>query len=127
MAGRPALQNDEHQLLAVGTDINIATGEIFTASRALEYGLVDKIGFIEDAIERALELARQQDQSLDPDNVRAVWFEEPRSLLDFNPLIQANNPLGSIQALLELSVPRRYYLTTTLPALITGADSQPAR
>ena len=36
----------------------VATGQIFTAKQALERGLVDKIGFIEDAIARAVELAK---------------------------------------------------------------------
>ena len=48
------------QLLDPETGRNLATGEIFTATRAKKYGLVDEIGFLEDAIDRAIELAGLQ-------------------------------------------------------------------
>jgi len=47
--GRPKL--DDAKLAAV------ATGQIFTAQQARDAGLVDRIGFLEDAVKRACELA----------------------------------------------------------------------
>jgi protease-4 len=123
MYGRPGLKNDENKLFDPATDTNLATGEVFSATRALQYGLIDRIGFIEDAIQRAIELARQKDPSLDRDNIRVIRYEAPHSFLDFNPFIRGQAPDGTLEALLELSIPRRYYLVTTLPALIMAGDS----
>ena len=123
MYGRPGLKNDENKLFDPATDTNLATGEVFSATRALQYGLIDRIGFIEDAIQRAIELARQKDPSLDPDNIRVIRYEAPRSFMDFSPFIRGQAPNGTLEALLELSIPRRYYLVTTLPALIMAGDS----
>mgnify|MGYP001212510850 FL=1 len=90
---------------------------------ALQYGLIDRIGFIEDAIQRAIELARQKNSSLDPDNIRVVRYDAPAGFLDFIPLIRSQQaPNGTLETLLELSIPRRYYLSTTLPALIMARD-----
>jgi protease-4 len=123
MAGRPALKNDENILVDTISGRNLATGEVFTANMALQYGLIDRIGFIEDAIQRAIELARQKNSSLDPDNIRVVRYDAPAGFLDFIPLIRSQQaPNGTLQALLELSIPRRYYLSTTLPALIMARD-----
>ena len=123
MAGRPALKNDENKLVDTISGVNLATGEVFTANKALQHGLVDKIGFIEDAIQRAIELARQKDSSLDPDKIRVVRYEAPRGLLDFNLLVRGEQTSsGTLEALLELSIPRRYYILTTIPPLIMAAD-----
>jgi protease-4 len=55
----------------------IATGQIFTAQEALELGLVDRIGFLEDAVSRAIELAR-----LDPREVCVIRYQPPVALSD---------------------------------------------
>ena len=124
MAGRPALKNDENLLVDTTSGRNLATGEVFTANMALQYGLIDRIGFIEDAIQRAIELAREKNSSLDPDNIRVVRYEAATGFLDFIPLIRSQQaPDGTLEALLELSIPRRYYLSTTLPPLILARDS----
>ena len=65
ISGRPKFKDDPAALDAV------ATGQIFTAKQALENGLVDKIGFIEDAIARAAELAGDN-----ADDVRCVKYEQ---------------------------------------------------
>ena len=56
VSGRPKFKDDPAALDAA------ATGQIFTAKQALEHGLVDKIGFVEDAIARAAELASESDR-----------------------------------------------------------------
>ena len=69
--GRPAFRDNEQAL------DELATGEIFSATQAQQNGLVDEIGFVEDAIDRAAELA-----GLDPQAVRVVSYKTPLSLLD---------------------------------------------
>lgn len=108
--GRPKLAADE-QRLAQAT-----TGQIFTSEQALELGLVDKIGFIDEAIARAAELAE-----LTPETVRCIQYDEPPNSLSM--LLGAKSPLGAagsvdLAAVLELTAPRAYYLCTALPALL---------
>src|SRR5262245_33776038 len=70
MSGRPRFKEDRAGLDGVGT------GQIFTAKQALENGLIDKIGFIEDAVTRATELA-----GYSADSVRCVNYEQSPSLM----------------------------------------------
>lgn len=106
--GRPLFSKDGDALK------QLATGEIFSANQAHKHGLVDKIGFIEDAIDRAIELAR-----LDKEHVRVVEFERPVSLFNLG-FAQATAGRSELATLLELSSPRAYYLATSLPTLITS-------
>ncbi len=53
----------------------MATGQIFTAEQAKEAGLVDEIGFIEEAVDRAIELA-----GLDRNNVQVIRYKRTLSL-----------------------------------------------
>jgi protease-4 len=109
--GRPHFKKDDAALN------QLATGEVFTAAQAQRSGLVDEIGFIEAAIDRALEMA-----ALDKASTRVVKFNEPLKLFDFGGLMQA--PSGQVRidvgAILELNTPRAYYLSTTLPVLVTS-------
>ena len=105
--GRPQFAEDSEAL------DEIATGEIFTSKQAQELGLIDEIGFIEDAIERAIELA-----GLEKRSVRVVTYKKPVTLLDAVMTARASSPNG-LEQLLELSSPRAYYLATSLPTLIS--------
>jgi protease-4 len=107
---RPKLKDDA-EALAEAT-----TGQIFTSEQALELGLVDKIGFVDEAIERAAELAGRDSTSL-----RCVRYDEPPTLLE--SLAGVKSPLApagraELSTLLELSAPRAYYLCTWLPSLL---------
>ncbi len=115
-SGRPALRqaNQEEALVAPQSQRDLATGEIFTALQAEQYGLVDEIGFIEDAIDRALQLA-----GLEADQVRVVQYQRPASLMNLVGFAQAseqNHPLYAV--LEEMSVPRAHHLATSLPPSI---------
>ena len=77
--GRPKLTQEAGALLADGR--NLATGEVFLAPDALKYGLVDRLGFVEDAAARAMELA-----GLNKDTTRIVEYTRVASLLDWNGL-----------------------------------------
>jgi protease-4 len=95
----------------------VATGQIFTAKQALEAGLVDRIGFLEDAVDRAVELAE-----LTPETARAVKYAKPKGLLD--EVLGGDASPGarvSLEAFAELTTPRAWYLCSWWPALVTTA------
>ena len=104
-AGRPKL--DDAAVDAV------ATGQIFTAEQASEAGLVDRIGFLEDAIERAVELA-----GLDEKKARVVKYTRPKGLLDDVLGGQTTGARFSLEAFAELATPRAWYLCSWWPALV---------
>ena len=99
----------------------VATGQIFTAQQAVEAGLVDRIGFLDDAVKRAAELA-----GLAPDKARAVRYSRPRSLLqevvDGNVAAEtrAFGGRGALEAFAELTTPRAWYLCSWWPALVAS-------
>ncbi len=113
LAGRPGLRDNAEGLKAV------TTGQVFTAGQARENGLVDQIGFLEDAIERAIELA-----NLDKDEVRVVKYtRHVPGLLESLSGTQARSgsSLGlGLETLLDLAAPRAYYLCTTLPSMLSN-------
>jgi protease-4 len=107
LASRPALrENKEKQ------DV-VFTGRIFTAKQAQENLLVDKLGFIEDAIERAIELA-----SLDKSDVQVVQYRRPLGAMELL-LFGSQNRAAKLDlaSLVDATVPRAYYLCTWMPAL----------
>ncbi|WP_437185917.1 signal peptide peptidase SppA [Planctomicrobium sp. SH668] len=82
----------------------IATGQVYTANQALENGLIDKIGYEEDAIE-ALKL------KLGLSEAKVVDFTFPKSLSE--TLLGATADLSKAQdpvsRLIDLSTPRAMY------------------
>jgi protease-4 len=81
----------------------LATGRIFTANQAVEAGLVDQIGFEEDAVEALkshLKLA----------SVRVVRHKHPPTLLEALMSSQAKSQsIDPLQQILEASTPRAMY------------------
>ena len=112
--GRPVFRDGTDNITDKATGTDLATGEIFSAQKAQKYQLVDKIGFLDEAIDRAAALAKLQ-----PDSVRVVKYTKPASLLNITGLAQQQGTGSRLQTLLEMSAPRAYYLTTSLPALFT--------
>jgi protease-4 len=113
MDGRANFKNDPAALDAV------ATGQIFTAKQALEKRLVDRIGFVEDAIARAAELA-----GVPAKEVRCVKYEQPPGL--FSGLVGASSVAGGadrvdFSTMFNLATPRAYYLWTSLPAAMSNS------
>lgn len=87
----------------------LATGQIYTAKQAKENGLVDEIGFLEDAVE---DLQKQ----LGLEQVRVVKYESPPTLLDLlSESASSDTPERQWQALLDLAVPRAMFLCTGMP------------
>jgi protease-4 len=114
VSGRPKLKDDAAALEAV------TTGQIFTAKQALEKGLVDQIGFLEDAVARAAELAGKA-----TDEVRCVNYKEPPTLIGSLVGTGASAPAGRVtdlRGLIDLTVPRAYYLWSWLPTMMRNSQ-----
>ena len=111
--GRPAFAQDSSAL------DKLATGEIFTSQQALDNKLIDKVGFIEDAIARAAELA-----NIDAEKTRVIKYKRPTSVLSELGYVESESrspgsPAGLAQ-LLDLTAPRAWYLATSLPGVLTA-------
>jgi protease-4 len=99
LSGRPKLKGKDDQIKKA------TTGQIFTTKQAIELGLVDKEGFVEDAIDRAIQLA-----SLDKGSTKVVRYHRQATLAD--ALIGAKTAPRSVelQMLHDITTPRAYYL-----------------
>ena len=106
--GRPKI--DDKTLEAV------TTGQVFTANQAIAFGLIDKIGFLEDAIDRAVVLA-----DLQKDSVRVIQYKKPQGLFDelLGGASQAQS-FSSLEMLVEWTTPRAWYLCSWWPAITTS-------
>jgi protease-4 len=88
----------------------LATGQIYTAQDAQQSGMIDAIGFEEDAIE---ELKKMTGLS----KARVVTFQHPVALWEsLLGQAKAADPSAQWKAILELAVPRAmYYFSGGLP------------
>lgn len=90
----------------------LATGQVYTGTQALELGLIDKIGFIEDAIDRAIALA-----GLDKDDVCVMKYKPEPTMADVLLGVRAESPSLDLEKLIDMTVPRGYYLCTRMTPL----------
>jgi protease-4 len=97
--GRPKFAADPEAL------DRLATGQIYTAQQAKKNGLVDKIGFIEEAVGRAVELT-----GLSSKNVKVVRYKPEPTLADIMFGSQARSSQPDMAALLNMTTPRPYYI-----------------
>lgn len=112
--GRPKLRPDaadgiegDAPLLDPKTGRDLATGETFSAEQAEAFGLVDDIGFLEDAIDRAIDKA-----GLKKEEVRVIQYTKPAPLIDLPAFIQASEySQDSVDALGPFQYHQPYYLT----------------
>jgi len=109
--GRPKFQEDPDAL------DKLATGQIFDAQQAKQSGLVDRIGFLEDALDRAIELA-----GLDEKDVRVVRYKPEPTLASILFGRTPANPRLDLTTLLDMATPRAYYLCTRLPPLVRSGQ-----
>jgi protease-4 len=93
----------------------LATGQVFTAQQALKNGLVDKIGFVEDAIDRVIRLAK-----LDKANVKVVKYKAEPKLSEMLFGCSRVQPSIDLAAILESASPCAYYLCTWMPSLASS-------
>lgn len=89
----------------------LATGQVFTASQALDNGLIDGIAFDDDVVDKL-----QEDLGLS--NVRVVKYTFTPTLLDILlGNVQSRDPEVLWRKSLESTVPRAMYYCSWLPAL----------
>lgn len=90
----------------------LATGQIYTAKDAKQNGMIDEIGFEEDALKELQKIAGVSDP-------RIISYQFPADNL-WDALLgsaRANDPAAQWRAVLELAVPRAmYYFSAGLPA-----------
>jgi len=85
-----------------------ADGGIFTAKDAKKYGLIDEIGYLEDAAAKAAELAGLGD------DYKVIRYEKPHVLLDFLLGVKGDQKPTVLLDPGQLSsglTPRLWYLT----------------
>lgn len=110
-SGRSAYEKDPKKLDA------LATGQIYSADQALKLGLIDKLGYLEDAVDRAIELAQ-----LDPKKVKVVRYKQEVGLSSLLLGEQSSRSQSlDLKALLEITTPKAYYLASWLPVLAGAA------
>ena len=89
----------------------LATGQIYTANQALANGLVDQIGYEEDAL-------RDLQKQLGLKEVRVVTYQYQQTLLDLLiGSVEANQPETKWSALLDTTVPRAMYFCSWAPGI----------
>ena len=93
---------------------DLATGEIFSAQQALQYGLIDRIGFVEDAIDRAAELA-----GLDLSRTKVIRYRRPQPWLELPTIIKADGSGVNLEPFLRGELPLPLYQTAALPPLLS--------
>lgn len=95
----------------------LATGQVYTANQGLENGLVDLVGYEEDALE---DLKTQ----LNLKSVRVVEYQFPSSFLDVLSVAGESKPpqsqaaIDPLKRLWEANVPRAMYLFGWHPGII---------
>jgi protease-4 len=112
-SGRPKFHKDPMAL------DKLATGQIFTADQALKDGLVDKIGYLDAAVDRAIQLA-----GVSADNVRVVKYKRELTLSSMFLEGQSESRSLELAKMLDLAAPRAFFLWTTLPPMATGRSRE---
>ncbi len=104
---------------------DLATGQLYSAEQAAGNkkdntkgnGLIDKIGYLEDAVDQAIKLAK-----LDGTKVKVVRYKQESGLSSilFGGQSSKSQSLD-LNALLEMTTPKAYYLASSLPGLAAAA------
>ncbi|MDR1958664.1 MAG: signal peptide peptidase SppA [Planctomycetaceae bacterium] len=97
----------------------LATGQVYTALQAVDNGLVDKIGFVEDAVSRAGELA-----NLSAGSYKTVKYVLPKTAMDYllGSKSQEVRPSAMLSPELanNLVTPRFYYIFPRAVPIVGG-------
>ncbi len=110
--GRPYFKEHPDKLAEV------ATGQVFSSEQAKKNGLIDEVGFLGDAVARAVALGK-----VNAKDYRVVKYEPEPSLMGalFGENVRHNGFDPS--AIMELATPRAYYLFSWPPAAMTSRRS----
>jgi len=93
---------------------NLATGQIYTAQDAKKNGMVDELGYEEDALAALRQLAKVE-------SPRVVKYAHQPGVWELlNAQAEARHPAQQLSWLLESSVPRAMYLSSWAPGLVGG-------
>ncbi len=92
--------NDDHDALTP-----LATGQVFTTKDALESGLIDREGYLEDAINRAIEMAK-----LDRETTQVFKYSAKASLMDLVVSSQERIKTTQVKEIQEMAAPKALYL-----------------
>ena len=93
--------------------VELATGEVFTSTDSLKNGLIDEIGFEEDALES---LKTQ----LGLEKVRVInYYTQPTLMEVLLGSVQAQQPETMWKTLLEATVPKAMYYFSWAPGIPT--------
>lgn len=93
----------------------LATGQIYSAKQAKDKGLIDRIGFLEDAVAKAIEMAE-----LDEEDVTVVRYRREPNLADMLWGVRAKPRPLDLAEILDMTAPRAYFLCTALPPLVSS-------
>jgi len=95
----------------------LATGQVFSAKQAVDNGLVDEIGFLEQAVDRAIKLA-----NLEGNKVKVVRYKPEAGLSSILMGGQSSKSQTlDLRAVLEMTTPKAYFLASWLPGLASAA------
>lgn len=92
--------NDDHDALTP-----LATGQVFTTKDALESGLIDREGYLEDAVNRAIEMAK-----LDREKTQVFTYTAKASLMDLVISSQEKLKKTEVKEIQEMAAPKALYL-----------------
>lgn len=92
--------NDDHDALTP-----LATGQVFTTKDALESGLIDREGYLEDAVNRAIEMAK-----LDREKTQVFTYTAKASLVDLVLSSQEKLKKTEVKEIQEMASPKALYL-----------------
>ena len=110
-SGRSEFEKNPEKLNA------LATGQIYSAVQAKKNGLIDDIGYLEKAVDRAIELAQ-----LDGKKFKVVRYKQETGLGSILLGGQSGKSESlDLKALLEMTTPKAYYLASWLPGLASAA------
>lgn len=87
---------------------DIATGQIYTATQALENGMADEVGYEEDALKALAAKAGVSDYE-------AVEYSSTPTLMDLFLSGKADHPNAMLEGLLDASVPKAMYYCSWNP------------
>lgn len=73
----------------------LANGKVYTADQALEYGLIDEIGYFDSALEKARELS-------DAQNAGIIKYEEPFGIKSFMRSLPRSSGTGNLEEIRQL-------------------------
>ena len=92
----------------------LATGQIYTTNQAIENGLVDEIGYEEDALAALAE-------SLSLSEFEAVEYSSPKTLVDLLLSGKADVPRNLLEEVLDATAPKALYYCSWNPWVPSAA------